>query len=106
MLVEDREYQDSDGDEIITIGNKSNIGGGGDTTLLAMLKDLRSSISKKISLPPFVIFNDTSLEDMSIHYPISIDELKNCQGVGEGKAKRYGKEFISLIDRYVKENDI
>jgi len=67
---------------------------------------LRHSISKKINLPPFVIFNDTSLEDMSIHYPVTIDELKNCQGVGEGKAKRYGKEFLDLISKYVDENEI
>jgi len=81
-------------------------GGAGDASLLPMLKDLRLSISKRINLPPFVIFNDTSLEDMSIHYPVSFDELKNCQGVGEGKAKRYGKDFIELISKYVEENDI
>ncbi len=71
-----------------------------------MLKETRRSLSKKLNLPPFVIFNDNSLEDMSIMYPITLDELKNCQGVGDGKAKKYGKEFIELIDKYVKENEI
>ncbi len=106
MLTEDREFGDSeDDDDVVSVGVKS-AGGGGDTTLLAMLKDLRHSISKKINLPPFVIFNDTSLEDMSIHFPVTFDELKNCQGVGEGKAKRYGKDFIELISKYVAENEI
>ncbi len=106
MLSEDREFEDSDDDnEVVTTGTK-HTGGGGDQTLMSMLKDLRHSMSKKINLPPFVIFNDTSLEDMSIHYPVTLDELKNCQGVGEGKAKRYGKEFLELISKYVEENDI
>ena len=105
MLSEDREFVSGDDDEVVAAAVKSS-GGGGDETLLKMLKDIRLSISRKINLPPFVIFNDTSLEDMSIHYPITFDELKNCQGVGEGKAKRYGKEFIDLISKYVTENDI
>ncbi len=106
MLAEDREFDNGDDDDdVVTVGTK-HTGGGGDETLLAMLKDLRLSISKKINLPPFVIFNDTSLEDMSIHYPITFDELKNCQGVGEGKAKRYGKDFIELISKYVADNEI
>ena len=105
MLTEDREFNDMEEvDEIIMPGVRH--GGAGDASLLPMLKDLRLSISKRINLPPFVIFNDTSLEDMSIHYPVSFDELKNCQGVGEGKAKRYGKDFIELISKYVEENDI
>jgi len=105
MLTEDREFaHDDDGTDVVTPGVKHT--GAGDATLMAMLKDLRHSISKKINLPPFVIFNDTSLEDMSIHYPVTIDELKNCQGVGEGKAKRYGKEFLDLISKYVDENEI
>ncbi|MHC1779357.1 MAG: DNA helicase RecQ [Bacteroidales bacterium] len=106
LLTEDREFlEGEDDDDTVSIGVKQ-AGGGGDPVLMAMLKDLRHSVSKKINLPPFVIFNDTSLEDMTIHYPVSFDELKNCQGVGEGKAKRYGKEFLELISRYVKENDI
>ena len=106
MLTEDREFQEGeDDDDTVSIGVKQ-AGGGGDPVLMSMLKDLRHSVSKKINLPPFVIFNDTSLEDMTIHYPVTFDELKNCQGVGEGKAKRYGKEFLELISKYVKENDI
>jgi ATP-dependent DNA helicase RecQ len=71
-----------------------------------MLKDIRHSLSKKLKLPPFVIFSDPSLEDMSIMYPVTIDELKNCQGIGEGKARKFGKEFIQLIAKYVEENEI
>ncbi len=106
MLTEDREFLDSDeGDEVVTPGSKAG-GGGGDAALLSMLKDLRSSMSKRLNLPPFVIFNDPSLEDMSIQYPVTLDELKNCQGVGEGKAKKFGKDFIDLISKYVAENEI
>ena len=94
-----------EGDDIVTPGSKSG-GGGGDAALLSMLKDLRSSMSKRLNLPPFVIFNDPSLEDMSIQYPVTLDELKNCQGVGEGKAKKFGKDFIDLISKYVAENEI
>lgn len=106
LLTEDRQFLDGeDEDDVSMIGVKHS-GGGGDATLMAMLKDLRQSLSKRINLPPFVIFNDTSLEDMAIHYPISFEELKNCQGVGEGKAKRYGREFLDLISKYVSENEI
>ena len=110
MLAEDREFSDTDDDdedEDITIGNsRNNAPGGADPVLFAMLKDMRHSLSKKLNLPPFVIFTDPSLEDMSLQYPITVDELKNCQGVGEGKAKKYGKEFLALIAKYVEENDI
>lgn len=106
MLKEDREFEnDSEDDDISSPGLKQGAAAG-DPILLAMLKSLRLSMAKKINLPPFVIFNDTSLEDMSIHYPIEVDELKHCQGVGEGKAKRYGKEFLELISKYVEENEI
>ncbi len=106
MLREDREFITDDDEDDISIPGSKQVGTAGDPSLLAMLKSLRLSISKKINLPPFVIFNDTSLEDMSIHYPIEFDELKHCQGVGEGKAKRYGKEFLDLISKYVEENEI
>jgi len=81
-------------------------GGSGDPELFALLKDLRKKVAKKHDLPPFVIFQDPSLADMSIQYPITIQELQNIQGVGQGKASRYGKEFIELISKYVDENDI
>ncbi len=80
--------------------------GAGDPELFSMLKDLRKKMSKKLNLPPFVIFQDPSLADMALQYPITIDELKYIQGVGEGKAKRYGKDFIELIKAYVDENEI
>jgi len=80
--------------------------GAGDPELFAMLKDLRKKISKKLNLPPFVVFQDPSLADMALQYPITMDELKYIQGVGEGKAKRFGKEFIELIKSYVEENEI
>ena len=81
-------------------------GGGGDPALLSMLKNLRKDMSRRLGLQPWIIFGDPALEDMSILYPITYDELHNCQGVGEGKARKYGKEFIDLIRRYVDENDI
>ena len=80
--------------------------GAGDPELFSMLKDLRKKISKKLNLPPFVIFQDPSLADMALQYPITLEELKYIQGVGEGKAKRYGKEFVELIRSYVEENEI
>lgn len=111
MLAEDREFSDGDDDDEeddIIIGNNKHAAnqGGADPVLFAMLKDVRHSLSKRLNLPPFVIFTDPSLEDMSLHYPITVDELKNCQGIGEGKAKKYGKEFLALIKKYVEENDI
>lgn len=74
--------------------------------LLSMLKDLRKSVAKRLGLQQWVVFSDASLEDMSIMYPVTYDELKNCQGVGEGKAHKFGREFIELIGKYVQENEI
>ena len=74
--------------------------------LLSMLKELRKDLARQLKLQPWVLFSDASLEDMSILYPLTFDELKNCQGVGEGKAKKYGKDFIELIKMYVEENEI
>jgi len=106
MVTEDRTFEDPDDDQEGGSVGVKHAGSGGDKVLMSMLKDLRGSMSKKIGLPSFVIFNDASMEDMAIHYPITLDELKNCQGVGEGKAKRYGKEFVELISKYVTENEI
>ncbi len=107
MLTEDKEYLEADDeDDVVASGSSKAGGGGGDAVLLAMLKDLRHSMSKRLNLPPFVIFHDPSLEDMSLQYPVTLEELKNCQGVGEGKAKKFGKDFIDLIDKYVSENEI
>ena len=107
MLTEDREFADGeDDDDDTAAAAAARGGGGGDPTLLAMLKDLRRDVARKRGLQPWVIFGDPSLEDMSIMYPITVDELKNCQGVGEGKAKKFGKEFLELIAKYVEENEI
>ena len=107
MLTEDREFADGeDDDDDIAAASVARGGGGGDEQLLAMLKDLRKDVARKLKLQPWVIFGDPSLEDMSIMYPITVDELKNCQGVGEGKARKFGKPFLELIARYVEENEI
>lgn len=106
MLAEDREYTDEETEDEVITGGSSRGSSAGDEVLLSMLKDLRQSVAKRQKLPPFVIFSDPSLEDMSIHYPVTQDELKNCQGVGEGKAKKFGKEFLELISKYVEENEI
>ena len=81
-------------------------GGVADEQLFAMLKDLRKKVAQKEGLPPFVIFQDPSLQDMAIQYPISIEEMQNISGVGIGKAKKFGDEFIKLIKAYVEENDV
>jgi ATP-dependent DNA helicase RecQ len=103
QLVKNHRYEDEDDDSVT--GAPAG-GSGGDPELFNMLKDLRKSIAKKLNLPPFVIFQDPSLADMSIQYPITLDEMQKIQGVGQGKAQRYGKEFVSLIKKYVEENEI
>lgn len=109
-LVEDRVFQskggDDDDDDPLAGGRPAGGGGGGDPVLLSMLKNLRKDMSRKLRLQPWIIFGDPALEDMSILYPITLKELHNCQGVGEGKARKYGAEFVDLIKRYVEENDI
>ncbi|MGM5470841.1 DNA helicase RecQ [Flavobacteriaceae bacterium LMO-SS05] len=104
MMTEDHVFDEGDDDGIITA--KKGDGAVADEQLMAMLKDLRKRNAKKLSVPPFVIFQDPSLEDMALKYPITLDELSNVHGVGEGKAKKYGQDFIDLISRYVEENDI
>ena len=111
MLVEDRKFSDGsdDDDDDDDLGGSAAAakgGGGGDQVLLAMLKDLRKDMARKRGLQPWILFGDPSLEDMSILYPVTIEELKNCQGVGEGKARKFGREFVELIAKYVEENEI
>ena len=106
LLTEEREFAEGEDDDDDVAGAPARGGGGGDEQLLAMLKDLRRDVARKKNLQPWVIFGDPSLEDMSIMYPVTIDELKNCQGVGEGKARKFGKEFLALIAKYVEENEI
>jgi len=102
-LTRDHEYEEGDDDDVM----KPHVdGSAADNTLFSMLKDMRKTIAKKNNLPPYVIFQDSSLEDMAIQYPITMEEMKNIAGVGSGKAIRYGQEFVDLIDKYVKENEI
>ncbi len=103
QLVKNHRY-DEDDDE--SAGGPASGGSGGDPELFNMLKDLRKTLAKKLNLPPYVIFQDPSLADMSIQYPIDLEELQKIQGVGQGKAQRYGKEFVALIRKYVEENEI
>ncbi|WP_372474806.1 RecQ family ATP-dependent DNA helicase [Capnocytophaga sp. ARDL2] len=102
LMTKDHNY-----DEISTdttgVNNKALVA---DEKLIAMLKDLRRKVAKKMEVPPFVVFQDPSLEDMALKYPITIEELSNVHGVSESKAKKYGKEFVALIDKYVEEFDI
>ncbi|MDG5492214.1 ATP-dependent DNA helicase RecQ [Psychroserpens sp. SPM9] len=104
MMTEDHVFDEESDDGIVTVAK----GGGGvaDEALMKMLKDLRKRNAKSLGVPPFVIFQDPSLEDMALKYPITIDELSNVHGVGEGKAKKYGKDFVALIAQYVEDNDI
>ncbi len=101
MMTKDHSYS---GDKNVAVGAAS--GGVSDEKLLKQLKDLRKAQAKKLGVPPFVVFQDPSLEDMALKYPISMDELINIHGVGEGKAKKYGKPFVALISTYVEENEI
>ena len=104
MMTADHEYEDGDDDE--TVSPPAGKGGAADEELYAMLKDLRKKVARQMELPPFVIFQDPSLEDMSIQYPITLEEMQNITGVGAGKARKFGKPFIELIKKYVEEKDI
>jgi len=106
MLVEDRTFSegvDDDDDDPVPVSG----GGGGDEVLLHMLKDLRRDVARKLKLQPWMVFSDPSLEDMTIVYPLTLKELsEKCQGVGEGKARKFGQPFVDLIVKYVEENEI
>ena len=107
MLVKDHDYESSDEDDPETMAALgANKDGGADKTLFALLKDLRKTIAKQNGLPPFVIFQDPSLEDMAIQYPITKEEMTQIAGVGAGKAEKFGEPFIKLIKEYVEENEI
>jgi ATP-dependent DNA helicase RecQ len=103
-MTEDHIFDDGTEDYVVSAGKAG--AAVADKALLSMLKDLRKSNAKKLGIPPFVIFQDPSLEDMALKYPINIEELNNIHGVGEGKAKKYGDDFVNLIAKYVEENDI
>jgi len=103
MMSEDHEYNESEDEAIVTAAKSS---GTADEVLMGMLRELRKKVAKKLGVPPFVVFQDPSLEDMALKYPITLTELYNIHGVGEGKAKKYGNDFVTLINRYVEDNDI
>ena len=104
MIAADHEYEDGDDDD--TVSPPAGKGGVADEELYAMLKDLRKQVARQMELPPFVIFQDPSLEDMSIQYPVTLDEMQNITGVGAGKARKFGKPFVELIKKYCDEKDI
>ncbi|MDE5750646.1 MAG: HRDC domain-containing protein, partial [Duncaniella sp.] len=101
-VVEDSDFTDEPEPDL----TKSASSGAADPVLFSILKDLRKKVAKHLDLPPYVIFQDPSLEAMATTYPVSLEELANLPGVGQGKAKRYGKEFVDLIRRHVEENEI
>jgi len=103
MMTEDHSFKEANDDAII-VPQKG--GFSSDNNLFKLLKGERKKVADKLDLPPFVIFQDPSLEDMSLKYPITMEELSNVHGVGEGKAKKYGKSFLELIKSYVEDNDI
>ncbi len=104
MMTKDHVYDDVTTDAIVA--NQKSGGAAADEKLLKLLKDLRKREAVKRGVPPFVVFQDPSLDDMVLKYPISLEELGNVHGVGEGKAKKYGKPFVEFIANYVEENDI
>ena len=103
MVSQDRDYDEEEREAGASMPRGGDVA---DEVLFAMLKDLRREVAQKEGLPPFVIFQDPSLQDMAIQYPITIEEMQNISGVGVGKAKKFGEEFIKLIKVYVEENDI
>lgn len=101
-IIKDNEFEEEEEDAPVRGGATSAV----DPVLFSMMKDLRKKLSKKLEVPPFVIFQDPSLEAMTTTYPVTLDELQNIPGVGAGKAKRYGQAFVDLIRRHVEENEI
>ncbi len=105
MVTKDHDYEGTETDDSdISAGNKE--GSGADPALFAALKDLLKQTAHKLKLPPYVIFQELSIEEMAIQYPIKMDELVNITGVGQGKAHKFGKPFLDLIEKYVEENEI
>ncbi len=104
MMTKDHVYDSEDDSTIIT--NTKSISGSTDQKLVLMLKDLRKKVAVRQGVPPFAVFQDPSLDDMALKYPITMEELSKVHGVGEGKARKYGKDFLKLIEKYVHENDI
>ena len=101
-FVKEQDYSDTDGDDDAPIAR----GGASDEKLMKMLRELRQQVARKHKLPPYVIFQDPSLDEMTIRYPITLEELTQISGVGPGKAQKYGKPFVDLIGQYVEDNEI
>ncbi|MBE7630120.1 ATP-dependent DNA helicase RecQ [Tenacibaculum piscium] len=104
MMTENHVYATDDAG--IIIATSKSIGNSIDTKLVSMLKDLRKSVGKRLGVPPFAVFQDPSLDDMALKYPMNLEELSKVHGVGEGKSRKFGKDFVKLITNYVAENDI
>jgi ATP-dependent DNA helicase RecQ len=104
LMTEDHSYSEENDNAIIT--NAKSSGGVSDVILVKLLKDLRKKVATKQGVPPFAVFQDPSLDDMALKYPINLEELSTVHGVGEGKARKFGKEFVSLITTYVAENEV
>ena len=104
MMTEDHSYNEDDDNSIIT--NSKSSGGVADEKLVKLLRDLRKRVATKQGVPPFAVFQDPSLDDMALKYPITLDELSKVHGVGEGKARKFGKDFVKLISTFVDENDV
>ncbi|MFY0631040.1 MAG: RecQ family ATP-dependent DNA helicase [Flavobacteriaceae bacterium] len=104
MMTEDHVYSQEDTADIIT--NEKSTGASADENLVRILKDLRKKVAVKQGVPPFAVFQDPSLDDMALKYPITMEELSKVHGVGEGKARKFGRDFIGLISKYVDDNDI
>ena len=104
MMTEDHIYSQEATEDIIT--NEPSSGASADEKLVRFLKDLRKKVAVKYGVPPFAVFQDPSIDDMALKYPITLEELSKVHGVGEGKARKFGKEFISLISKYVEDNGV
>ena len=104
MMTEDHSYAEGDDNSIIT--NAKSAGGSADEKLVKLLKDLRKKVATKQGVPPFAVFQDPSLDDMALKYPITLEELSTVHGVGEGKSRKFGKDFVKLISQYVDDNDV
>ena len=104
LMTEDHSYTEGDDNSIIV--NTKSVGGVADVKLVKLLKDLRKKVANKLGVPPFAVFQDPSIDDMALKYPMDLDELSKVHGVGEGKARKFGKDFVLLIKSYVEEYDI
>jgi ATP-dependent DNA helicase RecQ len=107
MLAKDHDYTgDADDEEEIVMAGGQKGGSALDSTMYSLLKDLVKATAAKLNLPPFVVFQETSLEEMATHYPVNLEELSKITGVGVNKAEKFGKPFVELIAKYVEENEI